>query len=171
MVIVLAMHGVPPADFPRPELGELLALHARFERAARLDRQGSERYEELETKLRYWPRTEDNDPNHAAALQLVQALTLAAGCDVFLGFDEFCAPALDEALDRAAASGADAVVVVTPAMTQGGEYSERNIPAAISRARERHPGKRIVYAWPFPVADVAGFLAGQAGQFLTSNHA
>jgi len=170
MVIVVAMHGVPPADFPRPELDEFIALHTRFERAARVDRQDCERYEELETRLRYWPRTEDTDPYHAAALGLVQALSGAADCEVFLGFDEFCAPALDEALDRAAAAEADSVLVVTPTMTQGSKYSERDIPAAISRARERHPGRRIVYAWPFPLAEVAAFLAGQARQYLTPDH-
>jgi sirohydrochlorin cobaltochelatase len=171
MVIVLAMHGVPPSDFPRPELEELLALHARFEHAARVDRKGYERYEELETKIRYWPRTEDNDPYHAASLELGRALSDAAGCEVLVGFNEFCAPGLDETLDRAAGSGAGTVLVVTPMMTQGGEHSERDIPSAISRARERHPGRRIVYAWPFPIADVAGFLAGQALQFVTPDHA
>ncbi|MBN2464282.1 hypothetical protein JXD38_01480 [candidate division WOR-3 bacterium] len=170
MVIVLAMHGIPPADFPRPELEEFLALHARFKRADKVDRQGYEHYEELEAKLRYWPRTEETDPYHAAALGLVQALSRAAGCEVFLGFDEFCAPSLDEALDRASASEAHSVLVVTPAMTQGSEDSEGNIPAAISRARERHPGRRIVYAWPFPVDEVAAFLAGQAVQFLTPDY-
>ncbi len=100
----------------------------------------------------------------------MQELSHAADCEVFLGFDEFCAPSLDEALDRATASEADSVLVVTPTMTQGGAHSERDIPAAISRARERHPGKRIVYAWPFPVGDVAAFLAGQARQYLTPDH-
>ncbi len=164
-VIVLAMHGVPPADFPRPELEEFFAIHARLEHADTTDRHGLERYRELETRLRSWPRTEENDPYHAASLKLGRALSSAAGCDVFVGFNEFCAPGLDETLDRAVASGAGSVLVVTPMMTQGGEHSERDIPLAIGRARERHPGCRIVYAWPFPVADAAKFLAEQVRQF------
>src|SRR5512143_2434041 len=139
LVIVLAMHGVPPADFPRRELDEFFALHMRLEHTAAASGPGYERYEELETRLKYWPRTEDNDPYHAASFELAGALGRAADCEVVVGFNEFCAPDLDEALDRAAATDAAAVFVVTPMMTHGGEHSERDIPAAISRARERHP--------------------------------
>jgi len=171
MVVVLAMHGVPPADFPKRELDEFFALHAKVDHTAVAEGPGYERYVELETSLRHWPRTEDNDPYHAASLKLGRALSSAAGCEVIVGFNEFCAPSLDEALDRAVASGASSVLVVTPMMTGGGEHSERDIPAAVSRARERYPGRRIVYAWPFPVADVAAFLAGQVRQFSTRDSA
>ena len=33
------------------------------------------------------------------------------------------------------------VLVVTPMMTRGGEHVEREIPAAVARARRRHPGR------------------------------
>ncbi len=171
MVVVLAMHGVPPADFPRRELDEFFALHARVERAAVAEGPGYERYAELETKLRCWPRTEQNDPYQAASFELGRALSNAAGCEVVVGFNEFCAPSLDEALDRAVASGASSVLVVTPMMTGGGEHSERDIPAAVSRAQERYPGRSIVYAWPFPVASVAAFLAGQVRRFSSRDSA
>jgi len=170
-VIVLAMHGVPPSDFPRQELGEFFALHARFDHAAMTEDPGCTRYGELERKIRGWPRTPDNDRYHAASLELARELSRASGCDVVVGFNEFCAPGLDEALDRAAASGAKSVLVVTPMMTGGGEHSERDIPAAVGRARERHPGRRIIYAWPFPVDDVAAFLAAQVARFSSSEHA
>jgi len=164
-VIVLAMHGVPPTDFPRRELSEFFALHARFEHAAPAEGPGHVRYEELEQKLRNWPRTEENDRYYASSFELGRALSRAAGSEVVVGFNEFCAPSLDDALDRAVASGAESVSVVTPMMTGGGEHSERDIPAAISRARERHAGTRIVHAWPFPVEDVAAFLAAQIKRF------
>jgi len=170
-VIVLAMHGVPPADFPRQELDEFLALHARFEHGAAGGGPGSERYDELETRMRHWPRTEDNDPYHAASYELARELSRVARCEVVVGFNEFCAPGLDQALDLAVASKAASVLVVTPMMTGGGEHSEKDIPSAISRARERHTGKRIVYAWPFPVADVAAFLAAQVAQFAPPTRA
>jgi sirohydrochlorin cobaltochelatase len=171
IVIVLAMHGVPPADFPRQELDEFLTLHARFEHGAAGGGPGYERYEELETRMRHWPRTEDNDPYHAASYELARELSRVARCEVVVGFNEFCAPGLDQALDLAVASKAASVLVVTPMMTGGGEHSEKDIPSAISRARERHTGKRIVYAWPFQVADVAAFLVAQVAQFSPPNHA
>jgi sirohydrochlorin cobaltochelatase len=164
-VIVLAMHGVPPNDFTRRELDEFFGLHARFEHGGADEGPVHERYEELENKMRDWPRTEDNDPYYAASHELAQELSRVTGCEVIVGFNEFCAPGLAEALDRAASSRVKSVLVVTPMMTGGGEHSERDIPAAVSRARERHPGRRIVYAWPFPVDDVAEFLAAQVAQF------
>jgi sirohydrochlorin cobaltochelatase len=171
IVIVLAMHEVPPADFPRQELDEFLTLHARFEHVAAGGGPGCERHEELETRMRHWPRTEDNDPYHAASYDLARELSRVARCEVVVGFNEFCAPGLDQALDLAVASKAASVLVVTPMMTGGGEHSEKDIPSAISRARERHTGKRIVYAWPFPVADVAAFLAVQVAQFAPPTRA
>ncbi len=167
--IVLAMHGVPPSDFPRRELDEFFGLHARFEHGGANNGPAWERYAELERKMREWPRTEGNDPYHAASQGLARELGRVTGCEVVVGFNEFCAPGLDAALDRAVAL-AQTVLVVTPMMTQGGEHSERDIPSAIGRARARHPGRRIVYAWPFPVADVAAFLAAQVRQFLTLDH-
>jgi sirohydrochlorin ferrochelatase len=51
-------------------------------------------------------------------------------------------------------------------MTRGGEHSEVDIPAAIERARARHPGVAFVYVWPFETAAVARFLAAQVGQLI-----
>ena len=80
---------------------------------------------------------------------------------MIVGFNEFCAPSLDEALDQAAARGPVQVRVVTPMMTRGGEHAESDIPAAVEAARGRHPGVAFVYTWPFPVSEVARFLAEQ----------
>jgi sirohydrochlorin cobaltochelatase len=80
---------------------------------------------------------------------------------VLVGFNEFCAPSLDDALEQAIAQGAEKVVVVTPMMTRGGEHAQRDIPAAIQRVQERHPRVPIVYAWPFASVDVASFLAAR----------
>jgi sirohydrochlorin cobaltochelatase len=165
-VIVLAMHGVPPSDFPRRELGEFFALHARFEHAASAEEPAFSRYLGLDRKVRDWPRSAQNDLYYAASFELARELSVVAGVEVIVGFNEFCAPGLDDALDRAAASGTGRVVVVTPMMTPGGEHSEQDIPAAIERARRRHPGVAFEYAWPFAVGDVAGFLADHVRRHL-----
>lgn len=44
-------------------------------------------------------------------------------------------------------------------MTQGGEHSEVDIPAAIQRARKKFPTITFTYLWPFDVNEVAYFLA------------
>jgi len=161
-IIVLAMHGSPPADFPPAELHEFFGLHARLHSApAGQQHELARRYAELDARMRGWPRTRANDPFYFASQELACSLAEAAGCPVELGFNEFCAPDLATALDRAAEQRPDEIVVVTPMMTRGGEHSEKDIPAQIAAARRRHPEAKFRYAWPFPTERVARFLADQ----------
>lgn len=165
-ILVLAMHGSPPKDFPRQELGEFFGLHGGLEHAEGPGRQAMEsRHDELHAKMRAWPRTAQNDPFWAASLELAQELAEVTGLEVLVGFGEFCRPSLDEALDQAAAKS-DKTVVVTPMMTRGGEHAEQDIPAAMRRAEERHPSRTFVYAWPFAVAEIAQFLATQTAHLI-----
>jgi sirohydrochlorin cobaltochelatase len=164
-IIVLAMHGAPPNDFPHHEMAELLGLHARLEHAAEAERAALERrHAELDAKMREWPRTAQNDLFYIGSQELTAHLSRAMGREVILGFNEFCAPSLDDALDQAVAQEAEQVIVITPMMTRGGEHAEADIPAAIQRARERHPKTPIVYAWPFETSKVAQFLAAQVAR-------
>jgi len=157
-VVVLAMHGSPPLDFPRDELQEYFLLEAR-EHHASPSGGHSPRLRELEARMRDHPRTETNDPFWKGSRELAAALEKTCGLPVLLGYNEFCAPDLDETFDRAVSEGAKHVLVVTPMMTRGGGHAERDIPAAVARARSRHPGVRFVYAWPFDTGAVAEFLA------------
>lgn len=168
--IVLAMHGAPPNDFPRPELAEFFGLHARLEQAGHEERPRTgewaamaARHQELEAKMRAWPRTEDNDPFHAGSLAIAQALANQAGLAVILGFNEFCAPSIAEALDQA---GLDflRVIIVTPMLTPGGGHAGADIPAEIDRAQVRHRRTEFLYAWPFDPSHVAVFLAEQVAR-------
>ena len=164
-VIVLAMHGAPPADFPQPELTEFMSLHGKIGHGA-TDEPLRFRYTELEKKMRAWPRNAQNDRFFIGSEELAERLRQETGLEIILGFNEFCAPSIDEALDLATATEAETIVVVTPMMTRGGGHSETEIPAAINRARTRHPGKRIIYAWPFAAEDVARFLTLHLKKFL-----
>src|SRR3972149_8566489 len=106
-VIVLAMHGAPPTDFPPQEIGELFRLHRRLEHVAGPERAALEgRFAALDARIRAWPRTAQNDPFNAGSLDLAAHLERLTGLPVIVGFNEFCAPSLDEALDRAAAASA-----------------------------------------------------------------
>ena len=167
VVIVLAMHGAPPNDFPKHEIAELFGLHVRLEQAAGPERAALEgRHAQLESKMRAWPRTAKNDPFFAGSLELANHLNQETGLEVILGFNEFCAPSLEEALERAMQPPTRKVVVVTPMMTQGGEHSETDIPNAIQHGRQRHPLVEVVYAWPFAVDQVAQFLASQIAPYI-----
>ncbi len=100
-ILVLAMHGAPPSDFPKDELGDLMGLHHRLEQAH--SPKGVElhkRYAELNFKVQNWPRTLENDPFYAGSTALARHLEIASNLPVVLGFNEFCAPSLDEALEQ-----------------------------------------------------------------------
>lgn len=165
-VIVLAMHGAPPNEVPQREVIELVGLHQALEHAPAFVRSMlTGRYRQLDAKIRAWPRNPANDPFWAGSHELAERLRAATGADVMVGFNEFCAPALDDALDQAAAQ-ADQVIVITPMMTRGGEHSEVEIPDSVKRAQKRHPAVAFKYVWPLDISDVANFLAVQIARVV-----
>lgn len=165
-VIVLAMRGATPRDFPADELREFMSLHGRLEFSAVSHSPALEsRYEELEEKMLGWPRTAENDPFFASSQELAAALERASGHKVVLGFNEFCSPTLSRALDEAAALGAGRILVVTPMMTRGGEHYEKDIAQAVDTARQKHPDIEYIYAWPFEAGEVAVFMAAHIKKF------
>jgi sirohydrochlorin cobaltochelatase len=165
-VVVLAMHGVPPRDFPKEESAEFFSLRASLERAAGQTLTSLERrFAELDDMMRGWPRHESNDPLYVASMELAHRLSAETGMRVLVGFNEFCGPSLEVTLEHAAvaarSSGACRVIVVTPMMTRGGEHAEADIPEAIEAARRKHPDIRFSFVWPFDVGETVRFLAGQ----------
>src|SRR3970040_1431571 len=100
-VIVLAMHGAPPTDFPPQEIGELFMLHMRLGHVAGSERAALEgRFAALDARVRAWPRTPQNDPFYAGSLDLAAHLERLTGAAGLVGFKEFCAPRLDESRGR-----------------------------------------------------------------------
>ena len=174
-VIVLAMHGAPPLDFPRNEMAEVMGAQHYDGHAQPSEQEGMERDKQIRrqrvaalgAKMRAWPRTAENDPFYAGSHELAAHLAAVSGCDVLVGFNEFCDPTVPMALDAAAAEGAAKVVVITPMMTKGGEHSELDISSAVRSAQKRYPGVEIIYAWPFEVTNVAQFLAAQVERFTS----
>lgn len=167
VVIVLAMHGAPPKDFPSHEMAELFGLQHQLPHAQGLVLETLQhRHAELENRMRLWPRTARNDPFYAGSQELAVHLGEVTGCKVIVGFNEFCAPSVDQALDYAAAQSPEKIVVITPMLTRGGEHAEVDIPNVIRRARQRHPHTLMVYAWPFEVSAVARFLAAQMTRLI-----
>jgi len=164
--IVLAMHGSPPTDFPHSETAEMFGLHARLHGTQGLERDAlARRHDEIETRMREWPRTPDNDPYWIASQELAEYLEREAGLRVVVGFNEFCNPSIEDAVALVVSGGATDVLVMTVMMTRGGEHSEADIPAAIARAQEAHPGVSIRYAWPFDPEEVARFLVQHSRNF------
>ena len=169
-VIVLAMHGEPPRDYPNKELGEFFRLHAQVEMGRLQDPQQRQRYAELDARIRNWPRTAENDPFYVGSQAMADQLRKATGKEVIVGFNEFCGPSIDEALEQAVSRKPEEVIVITPMMTPGGGHSEMEIPAAVSRAQESYPDVTISYIWPFDLSEVAQFLAAQIDRATQQTH-
>ena len=158
-VIVLAAHGAPPTEIPRMQVALSVGLHMALEHGPAFLRRALEGYyTRLDTKIRTWPRTPENDPFHAASMAIAKALQDETGYEVIVGFNEFCSPTLEEALEQAVGRDAGRVVVVTPMLTRGGEHAEKEIPEVVETARGWHRGVQFVYAWPFETTEVARFL-------------
>jgi sirohydrochlorin cobaltochelatase len=166
-VIVLAMHGMPPADFPGAELAEFFRLQSTIEAGTGGGQKSMpDRYAFLDNKIRNWLRNEQNDPFHAASRDLAARLSQESRCEVVVGYNEFCAPTIDEALQSAADKNANRIIVVTPLMTRGGKHAEGDIPAAIGKFHKLHPEIEVIYAWPFDTAEVAKFLSDHISPFV-----
>ena len=159
-MIVVANHGTPPADFPRNERAEFSMLSARDHRGE-LDAKAKQRLEELSKKMRVWPRSEKNDPYLKSTRELATALKEKMGCEVLVGYNEFCDPSVADACNRAAEQGAKKVFVITPMLMAGGKHSEVDIPEQMHSAAQKHPDVQFIYVWPVPLQDIVEFFAGQ----------
>lgn len=164
MIIVLAMHGMPPKDFPEKEKMEFFRLHSQHSKPGALNEEQLRRHDELDAQMRAWPRTPQNDSFHEASYRIADEMKKTNNAEVLVAFNEFCSPAVAEALDRAAALKQGEVVVVTPMLTRGGSHAELEIPEDIEKARLRNPGAVFRYAWPFDSSFVAQFLNEQVGK-------
>jgi len=173
-IIILAMHGSPPKDFPKKELMEFFGLHARMDHGHHHGHSHPHenesghlmrRYTELDVKMKNWPRTTENDPFYVASEKMAAELSRQTGLDVDLGFNEFCAPTLVDAFEQASKKGAETIIVVTPMLTPGGEHAERDIPTAIQQASAKFPHIEFKYAWPFEISKTTAFLAEQINRF------
>lgn len=160
LAVILIGHGGVPRDFPREDLLELKRLEGA--RRARGESRPGERERALDARIRGWPRGPENDPSSAGLASLAAAL--GARLDptpVFVAYNEFCAPSLEDALDQALGAGATRVVVVPTMITPGGSHSEEEIPEILERARRAHPGLELRYAWPYSPERLAELFLAQ----------
>ncbi len=161
--IVLVGHGGIPKNYP----GELVTKLKRLEgqrRAAGLPMSAEEL--ELDTKIRTWPRTPENDPYQAGLEALASEMKpLLNGALFAVAYNEFCGPTLPEAVENLIKQGAQSITVVSTMFTPGGSHSEFEIPEEIEELQHQHPGVTIQYAWPFNLAKVSKMLMDHIEQF------
>jgi len=159
-VILMAMHGGVPKDFPRYDLGRFFQLHGKPLHS--LSDQEKIDLEILDDELRNWPRNANNDPYFAGCVQLQKALEKELAMPVKLAFNEYCAPSIERAIMHSVDSlGAKNIIVITTMTTTGGSHSEKDIPAAIARAEKELSDKNvnIEYRWPIPLEMTTKFMS------------
>jgi sirohydrochlorin cobaltochelatase len=197
LAVILIGHGAPALDCPPQLVGELMSLEWRADGGGH-HHDGSERTpatrpaaspgglaqdvapqdgpagrharaEELDRRIRDWPRHAGNDPYKRGLEQMAAALKPLLPTDLFaIGYNEFCRPSIPEAIATMVERGATRVLVVPTMLTPGGVHSEIDIPRALEAARRTHPGVSIEYVWPFAVEEVAKLLAAHVARIPKS---
>ena len=165
-IIVLAMHGRTPSDFPQAEKAEYFRLQSQLTSSSAPNLELKRRRDALEQKIRVWRRTAENDPYHHASHELGKTLQASSGSEVIVSFNEFCAPSIPEAIDLAAEKNPEKILIVTPMMTKGSGHSDVEIPLIVKQAQAKHPACSILYVWPFDDSEIAAFLNRQINLFL-----
>lgn len=161
--VILVGHGGLPKDCPR----EIIQQFKQLERERKTSgKPASPQEQELESRIRKWPRTPENDPYKAGLEQLAKRLErLLEGAYLVLAYNEFCAPTVEDAVADLAARGIIHITVVPTMLTPGGSHSEIEIPEILGGLRALHPALDIRYAWPTDLDLLAGMLANHLKKF------
>ena len=160
---VLVGHGGVPKDCPHDLVRKLKQLEAQ-RRAAGTPMSPEE--QELDQKIRRWPRTPQTDPYKEGLEALAAQLRpLLNGDRLAIAYNEFCAPTLEEAVEKLVREGTKDITVVSSMFTAGGSHAEIEIPEEVAALKQAHPTVTIRYAWPFDKQLVAGMLAAHLNRF------
>ena len=130
---------------------------------------GQARIQELDERIRKWPRHAGNDPYKEGLERLASVLKPMLPTDLFaVAYNEFCAPSVPEALEDLIERGAQRILVIPTMLTPGGLHSEKDIPKSIRQTQEKHAHVRIEYLWPFELKEVAALLSGRIQKALSA---
>ena len=161
--VILVGHGGIPKGCPQELVTKLKRLEAQ-RRAAKMPPSPEEL--ELDNKIRQWPRTPETDPYQSGLEAVAARLRANLGEVLFaVAYNEFCAPTLEESVEKLIQQGATHITVITTMFTPGGSHSEIEIPEILDHLKPKHPGIELRYAWPFDLNLVANTLAEQIKRF------
>ena len=158
--IVLIGHGGSASDIPRALVSELKRLEG--ERQMRKALVMSPREAELDKQVREWPRTRETDPYKYGVEEIAAALApKLGGRRLVVAYNEFCAPSVEDAIEKLVVEGYKRILLISTMFTRGGIHAEFEIPAIVVETRKKHPGVNVEYAWPYEPGFIADFLAAQ----------
>jgi sirohydrochlorin cobaltochelatase len=157
--VILIGHGGVPKDCPREMVTKLKGLQGA---RVRTGDPPSSLERELDRKIRRWARPPGADPYQAGLEALAKRLApMLNGTRLAVAYVEFCAPTLEEAVERLRNEGVERITVVPSMLTPGGVHSEVEITEAIEAIKTAQPGLSLRYVWPFDLERVARMFADE----------
>lgn len=164
-VVVLAMPGVLPKDFPPHERHVLYRLRARMKYiSVNKHPEDEDRLNELLRKARCWPRTAQNDPLHFSAQELASELSQVTGYRVILGFNQYDTPTLEEALVQAFAREAEKIVLINPLAANGVSLAKSESFISNQRIQNRCLEIQVDFSYSFSADKMVELLEEQLGK-------
>jgi len=162
--IVLVGHGGLPSDISSELVDKFMRIHkTRIKTGSTITKQEIE----LDQAIRRWKRTPDTDPYKEGLESLASELkNFMDGQHVITAYNEFCYPAIEDAVNKLASENYSEIILVTTMITRGGSHSESEIPEEVNELRLKYPAIDIKYAWPFCMNSFAEFL----GKHIESFH-
>lgn len=158
--VILVGHGGVPSDYPREKVRRLMTLES--QRRPTGAPMGAEEAA-LDAELRNHPRTPETDPYQAGIERLARSLRATLGqhlpgAALYVAYNEFCAPSVDDAVAQAVADGAEHVHIMSTMLTPGGSHAEEELPELVTELQAKFPQCTLTYAWPVDLDAFAGFL-------------
>ena len=154
--VILVGHGGLPSDIPSEMVEKFMRVHK-----GRIKAGGpiTEHEIELDASIRKWERTPENDPYKTGLESLASHMEpMLKGHILKTAYNEFCYPAIEDAVDELASENVSKIIIITTMITRGGSHSEKEIPEELHALSSKHPNIDIQYAWPFDMDIFALFL-------------
>ena len=154
--VILVGHGGLPSNIAPEIVENFMRVHK-----TRIKAGGpiTEREVELDSIIRNWERTPENDPYKSGLESLASHMKpMLQDYLVKTAYNEFCYPAIEDAVDELAKENISKIIIVTTMITRGGSHSENEIPEELKTLRQKYSDIDIEYAWPFSMDAFALFL-------------
>jgi sirohydrochlorin cobaltochelatase len=154
--VILVGHGGLPRDIPSEIVEKFMRIHkTRIKAGGPITQQEVE----LDTTIRNWQRTSENDPYKSGLESLASHMEpMLKGYVLTTAYNEFCYPAIEDAVDELEKENVSKIIIVTTMITRGGSHSENEIPEELVSLSSKYKDIDIQYAWPFSMDAFALFL-------------
>ena len=165
--VILVGHGGLPSDIPSEVVEKFMRVHK-----GRIKSGGpiTDHEIELDTTIRKWERTPENDPYKTGLESLASHMEpMLEGHILKTAYNEFCYPSIEQAADELVNENVTEVILITTMITPGGSHSEKEIPEEVDDLRKKYPKISFQYAWPYDLDIFANLLSSHIKRFTKTS--